>query len=126
MASTQMYFYTQVMGSLFKDYEEVEQVTDFWDVSYFKKFSCLPFFEMVKETCVFTNFSKLLLFQFMEGSMLDGIYWEYLYNDGTDKRFVCLHFLGSICLHFIYISCMFNFLKGLYVLEEKKQWVPVL
>ena len=44
MASTQMYFYTQVMGSLFKDYEEVEQVTDFWDVSYFKKFRCLPFF----------------------------------------------------------------------------------
>ena len=34
--------------------------------------------------------------------MLDGIYWEYLYNDGTDKRFVCLHFLYSICLHFIY------------------------
>ena len=58
--------------------------------------------------------------------MLDGIYWEYLYNDGTDKRFVCLHFLYSICLHFLYISCLFNFLKGLYVLEEKKQWVPVL
>ena len=40
--------------------------------------------------------------QFMEGSMLDGIYWEYLYNDGTDKRFVCLHFLCRICLHFLY------------------------
>ena len=102
MASTQMYFYTQVMGSLFKDYEEVEQVTDFWDVSYLKKFCCLPFLRyIVKENCVFTNFLKLLLFQFMEGSMLDGIYWEYLYNDGTDKRFVCLHFLCRICLHFI-------------------------
>ena len=21
--------------------------------------------------------------------MLDGLYWEYLYNDGTDKRFIC-------------------------------------
>ena len=53
MASTQMYFYTQVMGSLFKDYEEVEQVTDFWDVSYLKKFCCLPFF---------TNFSNISVY----------------------------------------------------------------
>lgn len=21
--------------------------------------------------------------------MLDGLYWEYLYNDGSDKRFIC-------------------------------------
>ena len=99
--------------------------TSYWFLGckLFQKIPRLPFFEIVKENCVFTNFSKLLLFQFMEGSMLDGIYWEYLYNDGTDKRFVCLHFLCSICLH---ISCLFNFLKGLYVLEEKKQWVPVL
>ena len=44
MASTQMYFYTQVMGSLFKDYEEVEQVTDFWDVSCYKKFQQFVYF----------------------------------------------------------------------------------
>ena len=25
----------------------------------------------------------------MEEDMLDGLYWEYLYNDGTDKRFIC-------------------------------------
>ena len=25
----------------------------------------------------------------MENDMLDGLYWEYLYNDGTDKRFIC-------------------------------------
>ena len=31
--------------------------------------------------------------------MLDGIYWEYLYNDGTDKRFVCLNFWVA----FVYI-----------------------
>ena len=63
MASTQMYFYTQVMGSLFKDYEEVEQVTDFWDVSYLRKFCCLPFLRyIVKENCVFTNFSNISVY----------------------------------------------------------------
>ena len=25
----------------------------------------------------------------MEGPMLDGLYWEYLYNDGDDKNFIC-------------------------------------
>ena len=29
------------------------------------------------------------LFQFLEEDMLDGLYWEYLYNDGSDKRFIC-------------------------------------
>eukprot|EP00095_Tigriopus_kingsejongensis_P002369 maker-scaffold579_size130606-snap-gene-0.31 protein:Tk02369 transcript:maker-scaffold579_size130606-snap-gene-0.31-mRNA-1 annotation:"pkd2 " len=26
---------------------------------------------------------------FMENDMLDGLYWEYLYNDGSNKNFVC-------------------------------------
>lgn len=25
----------------------------------------------------------------MENDLLDGLYWEYLYNEGTDKNFVC-------------------------------------
>ena len=58
MASTQMYFYTQVMGSLFKDYEEVEQVTDFWDVSYLKKFCCLLFEIHCKRKLRFHEFFK--------------------------------------------------------------------
>lgn len=37
-----------------------------------------------KEVSQVTDF-----WSFMEGKMLDGLYWEYLYNDGTDKNFVC-------------------------------------
>ena len=61
MASTQMYFYTQVMGSLFKDYEEVEQVTDFWDVSYFKKFRVYLFFWDSKRKLCFHEFFKIII-----------------------------------------------------------------
>ena len=25
----------------------------------------------------------------MEKDMLDGLYWEYLYNEGNDKNFIC-------------------------------------
>ena len=25
----------------------------------------------------------------MEGDLLDGLYWEYMYNEGNDKDFVC-------------------------------------
>ena len=25
----------------------------------------------------------------MEGGLLDGLYWEYKYNDGGNKKFVC-------------------------------------
>ena len=25
----------------------------------------------------------------MEGGLLDGLYWEYKYNDGGNKKFIC-------------------------------------
>lgn len=33
MTNATMYYYTQVMTNLFKGYEDVQQITDFWDVS---------------------------------------------------------------------------------------------
>ena len=27
--------------------------------------------------------------KFMEGQLLDGLYWEYWYNDGNDKSYIC-------------------------------------
>ena len=44
MTSPTMYYYTQVMNNLFKEYEKVEQISDFWNVSVKKiasKFSYL-------------------------------------------------------------------------------------
>ena len=37
MTSPTMYYYTQVMNNLFKEYEKVEQISDFWNVSVKKK-----------------------------------------------------------------------------------------
>ncbi len=28
-------------------------------------------------------------YKFMETDMLDGLYWEYLYDDGNSKNFIC-------------------------------------
>lgn len=76
MTSPTMYYYTQVMNNLFKEYEKVEQISDFWNVSVNVKFCAILVF-------------YLYSFQFLEEDMLDGLYWEYLYNDGSDKRFIC-------------------------------------
>ena len=35
MTSPTMYYYTQVMNNLFKGYEDVEQISDFWTVRFF-------------------------------------------------------------------------------------------
>ena len=31
----------------------------------------------------------LFNFQFMEEDLLNGLYWEYEYNDGTNKNYIC-------------------------------------
>ena len=65
------------MVKLFKDIDDVGQVTDFWDVSRsFVKYSTN---EKNNPRCS----------QFMEGGLLDGLYWEYKYNDGGNKKFIC-------------------------------------
>ena len=68
--STTMYTYTSIMTSLFGPYKDVKQITGFWNVREI-------FFATQSQVIL-----DFLLFQFMETTFVDGIYWEEWYNDG--------------------------------------------
>ena len=49
----------------------------------------LPIFEVVNDSWSYTKYLQVKntaeFWEFAEGQMLDGLYWEYWYNTGSDK-----------------------------------------
>jgi hypothetical protein len=39
--------------------------------------------------CLIFALKNLVSSQFMEKDLLNGLYWEYMYNTGNDKNFIC-------------------------------------
>ena len=85
MTSVTMFYYTNVMKGLFKDYEEVTTVTKFWDVSI----KVLTITTLISRSICFGVLIHIFTYsKFMEGPLLKGLYWEYAYNAGT-PRTIC-------------------------------------
>ena len=74
MTSQTHYYYTKVMTDLFYDLPEVRQDRN-KSKNIFKNKSKQQI--QVKNTAEF--------WEFAEGQMLDGLYWEYWYNTGKEK-----------------------------------------
>ena len=87
MTSQTHYYYTKVMTDLFYELPEVGPITTV------TKHKCCLHQKLNKSTIIVRADSLPHLqvkntaefWEFAEGQMLDGLYWEYWYNTGNDK-----------------------------------------
>ena len=87
MTSQTHYYYTKVMTDLFYELPEVGPITTV------TKHKCCLHQNLNKSTIIVRPDSLPHLqvkntaefWEFAEGQMLDGLYWEYWYNTGNDK-----------------------------------------